>query len=379
MNIVKRLIACLLAAVLMLGCAAAEETAAPDPAVFARDEGILRLPGKQWALHSLKKMTSAKVAQITGEDSENKTQSRFGVWGTDLGSFTVLDGKTYMFGGDTFANENTRGWRSNVLFIIEDDDPSDGLTITDAITDKRGNAKELLLSIKQDGTEMTVIPTNLFAANGKLYCIYMSVSHWGAAGHWDCRYSGLAVSENGGEKWKKLKDVHWPGDSGFIQTANVQIEDTMYIWGIPSGRFGGVYLMKVPVASLEDFSAYTYFTGLDDNGAPIWQTGEEGLTSAACILDGPVGEISVIYNEYLGNFLISYLDEGAGSIVLREMVTPWGDFSKKWTLASSVNYPSLYGAYMHPDYVEDGGKSVYFAMSQYFPIYNIMWMRFDLP
>ena len=60
----KRLIACLLAAVLMLGCAAAEEAAAPDPAVFARDEGILRLPGKQWALHSLKKMTSAKVAQI---------------------------------------------------------------------------------------------------------------------------------------------------------------------------------------------------------------------------------------------------------------------------------------------------------------------------
>ena len=292
----KRLIACLLAAVLMLGCAAAEEAAPPDPAVFAQDEGILRLPGKQWALHSLKKMTSSKVAQITGEDSENKTQSRFGVWGTDLGSFTVLDGKTYMFGGDTFADENTSGWRSNVLFIIEDDDPSDGLTITDAITDKRGNAKELLLSIKQDGTEMTVIPTNLFAANGKLYCIYMSVSHWGAAGHWDCRYSGLAVSENGGEKWKKLSDVRWPGDSGFIQTANVQIEDTMYIWGIPSGRFGGVYLMKVPVASLEDFSAYTYFTGLDENGAPIWQTGEEGLNAAACILDGPVGEISVIYN-----------------------------------------------------------------------------------
>lgn len=373
----KRFLACLLAALVLVSAAMAEQ--APDAAAFAQDEGVTRLPGKQWALHSLKKLTSTKVAQLTGEDSPNKTQSRFGVWGTDLGSFTVLEGKTYMFGGDTFADEDSSGWRSNVLFIIEDDDPSDGLTITDAITDKQGNAKELLLSMKVEGTEKTVIPTNLFAANGKLYCIYMSVSHWGDAGRWDCRYSGLAVSENGGQKWKKLQDVKWPGDSGFIQTANVQVEDTMYIWGIPSGRFGSLYLMKAPVASLEDFSAYAYFTGLDEAGAPIWVQGEDGIAQAASILDGPIGEISVIYNEYLGNFLISYLDEGAGSIVLREMVTPWGEFSKKWTLASGANYPSLYGAFMHPDYVENGGKSVYFAMSQFFPIYNIMWMRFDLP
>lgn len=373
----KRFLTCLLAALVLVPAAMAEQ--APDAAAFAQDEGITRLPGKQWALHSLKKLTCAKVAQLTGEDSPNKTQSRFGVWGTDLGSFTVLEGKTYMFGGDTFADEDSSGWRSNVLFIIEDDDPSDGLTITNAITDKQGNAKELLLSMKVEGTEKTVIPTNLFAANGKLYCIYMSVSHWGDAGRWDCRYSGLAVSENGGQKWKKLQDVKWPGDSGFIQTANVQVEDTMYLWGIPSGRFGSLHLMKAPVASLEDFSTYAYFAGLNEAGAPIWVQGEDGIAQAVSILDGPIGEISVIYNEYLGNFLISYLDESAGSIVLREMVTPWGKFSKKWTLASGANYPSLYGAFMHPDYVENGGKSVYFAMSQFFPIYNIMWMRFDLP
>ena len=378
----KRFVAYLLIALLLISSATAtaeRSSEASDSSVFAQDEGILRLPGKQWSLHGLKKMTCAKIAQITGEDSENKTQSRFGVWGTDLGSFTVMDGKTYMFGGDTFSDEQSHGWRSNVLFIIEDDDPSDGLTITDAITDKQGNARELLLSIKQDGTEMTVIPTNLFAANGKLYCIYMSVSHWGTAGRWDCRYSGLAVSENGGAKWRKLPNVRWPGDSGFIQTANVQVEDTMYIWGIPSGRFGGVHLMKVPVAGLEDPDAYAYFTGLDEQGAPIWQKGQEGLTAAACILDGPVGEISVIYNEYLGNFLISYLNEEAGAIVLREMVTPWGEFSREWVLATNASYPALYGAYMHPDYVEDSGKGVYFAMSQYFPVYNIMWMRFNLP
>ncbi len=360
---------------LALGLPAAA-LAAPN---LGEDGAIATLPGKQWALHDLTAVSTEMVAQLTGEDSENKTQSRFGVWGTDLGSFTVLNGKTYLFGGDTFSDEDTDGWRSNVLFVIEDDDPSDGLTITDAITDKRGNAKELLLSIKQDGTEMTVIPTNLFSANGKLYCVYMSVSHWGASGRWDCRYSGLAVSENGGEKWTKLTDVQWPGDSNFIQTANALVGDTLYFWGIPSGRYGGVALMKVPVAQLEDFNAYTYYVGPDESGAPLWQGGEEGLENAATVLAGPAGEISVLYDEYLGNFLITYLSEPDGAIVLHEAVTPWGEYGEAYKLATSADYPSLYGAFMNPDYVENGGQSVYFTMSQYFPIYNIFWMRFDLP
>ena len=39
---------------------------------------------------------------------------------------------------------------------------------------------------------------------------------------------------------------------------------------LPSGRFGNLYLMKVSVADLENMEAYQYFTGLDEQGAPIW-------------------------------------------------------------------------------------------------------------
>lgn len=110
--------------------------------------------------------------------------------------------------------------------------------------------------------------------------------------------------------------------------------------------------MKVSVANLENMEAYQYFTGLDEQGAPIWKKGSAAIGEATPILEGPIGEISVIYNQYLGNFIITYLAEDSGSIVMREMITPWGEFSKKWTIASSGTYPSLYGAYMHPDYVE---------------------------
>ncbi|MFH1512944.1 MAG: DUF4185 domain-containing protein [Bacillota bacterium] len=371
----RKFLAILLSALMVF----AADASLAQPLPLGEDSAVGDLPAKQWELHSLTKSTVTKVSQITGEDSENKTQSRFGVWGVDLGSMAVIGDATYMFGGDTFADENTGHWRSNVLFIIRDDDPSDGLAIADAVTDKRGVAKELLGSLKVDNMEMTVIPTNLFAVGDTLYCVYMSVSHWGDPGRWECRYSGLAKSEDFGQKWTKLNHVQWPGDSNFIQTANCQVGDTMYIWGIPAGRDGGVALMKVGVSEIEDYRKYAYFTGLDESGAPKWVTGDDGVYQAQAVIDAPVGEISAMYNPYLGNFVMTYLSEKKGGIVMREGVTPWGPWSKLYSLASSAQYPSLYGAYMHPKYVQDGGRTFYFAMSQFFPIYNIMWMRVDMP
>lgn len=75
--------------------------------------------------------------------------------------------------------------------------------------------------------------------------------------------------------------------------------------------------MKVSVANLENMEAYQYFTGLDEQGAPIWKKGSAAIGEATPILEGPIGEISVIYNQYLGNFIITYLAEDSGSIVMR--------------------------------------------------------------
>lgn len=346
------------------------------PTLAVAEDDLSALPGKADALHQLSRPKVKLVSQITGEDSPNKTLSRFRVWGTDLGSMAEMNGKVYMFGGDTFASANSDDWRSNVLFIIEDDDPSDGLTITDAITDKWGRAKELLYSAKKDYSQMTVIPTNLFAVDNTLYCVYMSVSHWGEAGRWDCTHSGLAISEDGGETWSRPETLQWPGDSNFIQTANCRVGDTMYLWGIPSGRQGGVALMKCPVDRLTDMGAYSYYVGCDEAGQPQWVQGQDGIRQAKTVIPGPCGEISVMYNEYLGNFVITYLNERKHAIVMREGVTPWGEWSQEYVLAGASDYPALYGAFMLNRYQE--GNTFYFAMSQYFPIYNIMWMQAEL-
>lgn len=367
----KRRVISALLVLLMLACSM--------PAL-AGDALVQELPNKSDVLHEgLSLVNVSKVCQITGADSENKTLSRFGVWGTDLGSMTEMNGVVYMFCGDTFSSAQNADWRSNVLFIIEDDDPSDGLTITGTIADKWGRSKELLLSRKIDNIQITIIPTDIFAVGDTLYCIYMSVKHWAETGGvWECGYSGLAKSEDAGETWVKLKDVTWPGDSNFIQTAHCLLGDTLYLWGIPSGRFGGIALMKVAADRVEDLEAYEYFVGTDEAGAPQWAQGSDGIYRAKVIVEAPVGEISAIYNEYLGNFIITYLHEGKG-IVMREGVTPWGAWGEEALLASGAQYPALYGGYLCDQYVENGGQTFYFAMSQFFPIYNIMWMKAELP
>ena len=346
-----------------------------------KDDAVWQLPKKRQELALQKgRVKVEKVAMVTGEESENKTKSRFNVWGTDLGSMVEMNGKVYMFCGDTFSDEKSNDWRSNVLFVIEDDDPSDGLTITGAITDKWGRAKELIRSRKRDYEQMTCIPTNIFAVNDTLYCMYMSVTHWNEkGGSWVCDYAGLTRSTDEGQTWDKLSKVTWPGDSNFIQTANYRLGDTMYFWGIPSGRFGGVALMKVDVDKLEDLNAYSYLTGVDENGQPEWVQGNEGIAQAEVIIRDPVGEITVTYNEYLGKFVITYLNESLGAVVMREGVTPWGPWGKEFLLAQGSQYPSLYGGYMCDKYMEDGGKTFYFAMSQFFPVYNILWMKAELP
>ena len=47
--------------------------------------------------------------------------------------------------------------------------------------------------------------------------------------------------------------------------------------------------------------------------------GSEGIYQAKVIIEKPVGEISVFYNEYLGNFVMTYLNEGGKGVVMREV------------------------------------------------------------
>ena len=286
--------------------------------------------------------------------------------------------------GDTFGEREpgvTGGggsfWRSNVLGYTQDDDQSDGITLDGMILDDAGTAKELLASKKIDGDEMTVIPTHGFAANDAMYLHWMSVRHWGAPGEWEVNEAGLAKYADGGQTWTRLDAPRWGGESGFVQISPVHVTeggiDTLYVWGITHGRFGGVSLAKVEAAEVEDPAAWRYWTGTDASGAPLWGTSPD---DAQLVVDDTVGELSVVWNDHLDRWLMTYLSEGTG-VVMREGITPWGPWAEPKTVVAASDVPGLYAPYMLPRYTEDGGRVVYFTLSVWDP-YNVFWHRTEL-
>lgn len=332
----------------------------------------------KFILKEVKNLT--KVAQLTGKDSINKTD-KYDVYGTDLGSMIEMNGKVYMTFGDTFGTRSDdqigavgSNWRSNTMAVISDTKPSDGLTFDGFITGSDGNAKELIESKKVDNDEMTAIPTGGFSIGNKLYLNFMSVNHWGDPGKWFANYSGLARSDDEGKTWTKLDNVKWPGGSNFIQVTTAMINNDIYFWCIPHGRFGGVKLMKVAQSNVENISKYLYYKGNDYKGNSKWSN---NIGDAKEIVKGPVGELSVIWDEYLGRWIMTYLNENTASIEMREGVTPSGPWSEPIQVVKGTDYPALYGAFMTPKYVEDNGKTVYFTMSMWQP-YNVFLMKVEL-
>lgn len=329
-----------------------------------------------------------QIAQLTGPDAMNDTETA-AVAGTDLGSMTNLGDRTYFFFGDTFGERDPESiggqggiWRSNVSAWTTDDDPTDGITFDGwAPSDDIGWAEALVEGEHDpnDGEgEVTKIPTHGFAIGETLYISYMSVSYWGEPGAWDANYAGLAKSTDKGETWTALDAPRWPGDSNFIQVAPVIVsdggEDHVYFWTIPSGRFGGVALMRVPATeeAVEDLSAYSYFAGTEDDGAPVWSS---EMTDAELVVEGTIGELSVMFSEYLDRWLMTYSDDG--NAYIREGITPWGPWNDPVLLASRSDYPGLYSPYMNPRYVTEGGRRIHFSLSLWGP-YNVFWFSADL-
>jgi len=98
-------------------------------------------------------------------------------------------------------------------------------------------------------------------------------------------------------------------------------------------------------------------------------------------VDAPVGELSVIYDPGVKQWLMTYLQgggaSGSGNLVIRAAPRYWGPWSSPATLADQNKFPGLYGAFMNPHFLSDGGHTIYFVMSQWGP-YCVFWMRASL-
>lgn len=315
-----------------------------------------------------------RVATENGPGSLNPPANN-GIYGADLGHMFLNNGRLMMVFGDTFGapaasdffSVTHQDWRSNTMgYAPATASPANGITLTGWITDTTNHARELLSSQKIDGTEATVIPTYGVSVGNRAYLYYMSVRHWGIPGTWTLNNSGIAYSDNGGATWTK-SPVTWSGSSNFGQTALVNQGGYVYVYGIPGGRYGGMKLARVPQASVLNKAAYQYWNG------STWVTNNE--FAATTIIPGPVGEMSVQYNSYYKKWLMMYLIDPTGQIVLRTSDSITGPWTDPQVVVQSEQYPNLYAPYIMP--TNNTGQDIWFTMSLYGP-YNVSMMHTSL-
>ncbi|WP_408639437.1 DUF4185 domain-containing protein [Nocardia yamanashiensis] len=320
-----------------------------------------------------------EVAKLTGANSINRTDKRWQVQGTDLGiMWESKPGEIAMAFGDTVgANFHPPGgmgddWRSNFLAFSTDRELSDGVTIDRMVTDSRCHAVELLSSKKLDNVEITTIPTSGFALGDRQYMSYMSIRTWNSIpGTWYTNYGGLAYSDDGGEHWTKDPHAKWEnifGVSNFQVASMVPQGDYVYMFGTANTRLGAVGLARVPKDQLLNTTAYQYWR----DGS--WVPAVNGFVHLSEIAEAPAAELSVRYDADRKVWQMAYLDTAKASIVVRESDTPQGVWSPGAPMVSALQFPELYGGFIHP---WSTGQDLYFTMSTWND-YNVYLMHAEM-
>ncbi|MDR1825567.1 MAG: DUF4185 domain-containing protein [Bifidobacteriaceae bacterium] len=381
--------------VLVAGCNSSEPDGAPSPTAAGTASGTeaaqtteSATPAETTTPEPTKATspvaaTASIVAQMTGPDAlvPTDTDEWGSVGGTDLGiMWDDGEGRILAAFGDTFNTPEMQGhWRSNTLFRSTDRDLTDGLTWESVVlapsTGVYQFSKEILPSDKvTSGTgQYTVIPTAGIAVNDgngnwRQIIAYMSVRQWGDPGIWWTQYSGLAYSDDDGENWTMDPDAIWsngaadgPQDDPFQMMAFANSPDGqwVYMFGTPNGRFGSGHVARIAPTELYtlNMAAFEYWDGTD------WVSTADNPyaeSKAAIVLDGLVGELSVGYNTWAGQWLAIYIKDSY-DIVLRTAPEPTGPWSDATVIAAQTDFPGLYGGFMHPWSLD--GPDVYFSMS----------------
>ncbi|MEV6770555.1 DUF4185 domain-containing protein [Nocardia sp. NPDC051030] len=319
-----------------------------------------------------------EVAKLTGANSVNRTDKRWQVQGTDLGIFwESKPGEVAIAFGDTVGRDfhppggMGEDWRSNLLAFSSDRELGDGVVFDRMVTDDRCHAAELLSSKKLDNIEITTIPTSGFAIGNRQYMSYMSIRTWNSIpGTFYTNYGGIAYSDDHGEHWTKDPHAKWDnifGVSNFQVAAMVPQGDYVYMYGIPNSRLGAVGLARVPKDQVLNTTAYQYWK--DDAWTPCGE-----FVTASTVVDAPAGELSVRYDAAREVWQMSYLDTAKAALVVRESDSPQGVWSDSAVTVSALQFPELYGGFIHP---WSTGSDLYFTMSTWSD-YNVYLMHATL-
>ena len=316
----------------------------------------------------------AKVCQLTGEYdrqrrtfARNRTESRFGVVGTDLGASFEHDGRLWFLFGDTWPDRQS----GDSVAWTTDRDPEPGIGLTFVSSRSRFVSPRVATP---DGHGVSTgafeVPLDGFSANGHMY-VFRSTEHYREHGREVMGRSVLTRAVDGDPtslRWIYDFSVARHGGK-FVNVSCVVVDDApdglpfrgpaLLVWGSGRYRASDAHLAAAPLATVEDAGCWRFYAGSDPrSGRPRWST-DEG--DARALFHQPeIGELSVSRNAPLGVWLLLYNGGSPRGITARVAHDPWGPWSQP-LIVFDPDWSHLgYGALMHvrngPDGLSDPGR-----------------------
>src|SRR5271166_270565 len=310
---------------------------------FFHDNGNVALPWRPAQIVS-PIARSQKICQLTGDlDRQtnnatlNLTQTRAQAKGTDLGYPFLHDGRLYFAFGDTHSDANVPPGADSLAFT-RDREPEACLHLTFEAN------SGTFIPVSAPGVSMGwfEVPTTGFSANGAMYVLVWTDHRDLGNGHFTdpVGHAALLRSDDNGRTyrliWDRLGDQLVYLSAAVVDNQDVSGLDlgegkSLMIWG--SGKFyrqSNPHLAVLPLAQVENKAAVRYFNGLDGHGSPIWGAVPDPDPNVGKLFEQAcVGELSVVWNRNLGEWLMTYNCglPGFNGVVARVSRTPWGPWS----------------------------------------------------
>jgi hypothetical protein len=380
------------------------------------------------------KGSTKRICQLTGEiDRErgtpafNRTETKWGLIGTDLGASFDAGTHTYFLFGDTFPKNPDSTYRPSAgdsIAYTTDASPELGITLNFFTAPDGHNYRSP--SVPGVSLGPFEVPTGGFSVGPDNYIFFTT-------GHTDTVVMGHAVLAETKDFTTFTKVYDLPELSPHNKTPLINVSpwvvDNSFVPGLPENTGYGVllfgsgeyrhsnpYLAYVPRWSVRDKSTIVYYAGLSGN-TPRWERNMPDK-AAPLFIHPVIGELSVTYNKFLRRWIMLYNsgDPAKPYIICRVAEKPWGPWSDGETifnpctdngfchfmhLASVPHNPctnvapcpekhlydpnrisingGVYGPYQISRYAKaaPNGTTIYWVMSTWNP-YNTMLMKSTL-
>lgn len=332
--------------------------------------------------------SSRKLCQLTGEwdrslgkdkPAFNRTETRFGMFGTDLGASFEHKGRCWFLFGDTHPsgpNNEFRPYDGDSIAYTTDTRPSrDGGVRLEFVTAPDG--KYLAPSAPGVSMKGFEVPTGGFSgANGSMYIFFTTdakiVPGKGAV-------MARSVLLRSDDDAKSFRAIYTVSREKIIYIAPAIVDNARWK-GLPQAKGRGLllwaasteyrrsdpYLAYLLLEKVEEKSAMRYFAGVDaKTKRPQWS--EKEADAAALFSHPHIGELCVTWNPHLRQWLMLYNAGEPRGINFRVADTPWGPWSETAVLFEPWK-DNGYCHFMHVDWrfrrcdeVHDPGKEEVWA------------------